>query len=102
MSPCATRRSSIENFSKLGAHLSTSGSPGKTPTRGTYHQALTQARIQQIRDGKTGQLSPPAPGDVPFPRDPLRRLIGQHATSVDAATGAVYQSPWPRVDARPR
>jgi hypothetical protein len=52
----------------------------------------------------TNDSTPPsldiAPKDVPYPADPMRRLVAMHASAHELMTGLVYQSPWPREDAR--
>lgn len=48
-----------------------------------------------------GELPPePAPDDVPYPADPLQRLVALHWSAQEMMTGLAYASPWPRDDAR--
>lgn len=56
-------------------------------------------RVQQA-DGSTSMSPEPALEDVPYPADPLRRLVAMHESAHEMMTGLVYQSPWPRDDAR--
>jgi hypothetical protein len=44
----------------------------------------------------------PAPEDVAYPPDPLRRLIAMHSSTQEMTTGLAYISPWERRDARLR
>jgi hypothetical protein len=44
----------------------------------------------------------PAPEDVAYPPDPLRRLVAMHSSTQEMTTGLAYVSPWDRRDARLR
>jgi len=64
-------------------------------------KARNEVAFRAMRDGVKGELPPePTPEEVPYPSDPLRRLVALHASSQEMMTGLVYASPWPRHDAR--
>jgi hypothetical protein len=48
------------------------------------------------------QIVPPEPAaaEVAYPRDPLKRLVAMHSSTLEYTTGLVYTSPWHREDAR--
>ncbi len=52
--------------------------------------------IERIKGGTPSTLEPV------FPRDPLARLVRQHASVRGRVFGAEYTSPWPREDATGR
>ncbi|WUJ70036.1 hypothetical protein OG809_33705 [Kribbella soli] len=57
--------------------------------------------FRQLREGEAAELpAPPANAEVPYPRDPLKRLISMHQTANEFMSGLTYVSPWPRDDAR--
>lgn len=57
--------------------------------------------FRQLRDGdEAGLPALPADAEVPYPRDPLKRLIAMHQTAQEFMSGLTYVSPWPRDDAR--
>ena len=63
-------------------------------------KAHNTAFFQLFKDGQVTTPQPPAPDEVPYPTDPLRRLIEMHASTTEVLTGLTYLSPWPREDAR--
>jgi hypothetical protein len=63
------------------------------------YTARNQVAFKHRRDGRNEEVPVPAPGDVPFSRDPFRRLVRMHATTTEMMTGYEYFSPWPRPDA---
>lgn len=64
-------------------------------------KARNEIAFQAMREGTVGDLPPePAPNEVPYPSDPLRRLVAQHGSAHEMMTGLAYVSPWPRDDAR--
>ncbi|GAA4718139.1 hypothetical protein [Nocardioides conyzicola] len=67
---------------------------GTNPHPWDFNQARNQAAFRLLRDGQREDVATPDPADVPFPRDPLRRLVDMHASSSEVLTGYVYQSPW--------
>jgi hypothetical protein len=54
----------------------------------------------QSAGGQHAVSSEPAPSDVAYPADPLRRLIDMHGSAQELMTGLTYQSPWPHQDPR--
>jgi hypothetical protein len=82
------------------------------------HRAVNRAATQAIREDATRDLGMadsggaggiaagddirPAHSGVSFPRNPLERLVSQHAHAVGRVREAAYSSPWPRSDALPR
>ncbi|MET8518473.1 hypothetical protein [Nocardioides sp. NPDC004968] len=72
---------------------------GTNPHPWDVHWATNRAAIQRVREGNSEQPSVPDPSSVPFPGDPLSRLISQHTDSWGRVIGAEYKSPWPRADA---
>lgn len=54
-------------------------------------------RVQRA-GGTTGLPAEPVPDEVPYPADPLRRLVAMHGSAHELMTGLVYASPWPRDD----
>ncbi len=63
-------------------------------------KAHNTAFFQLFKDGQLTTPQPPPPDEVPYPTDPLRRLIEMHASTTEVLTGLTYLSPWPREDAR--
>jgi hypothetical protein len=73
---------------------------GAKPHAYDIWKARNEVSFRMLRDGRLSALPPePAPRDVPYPRDPLRRLIAMHASTSEIMTGLAYTSPWPRRDA---
>ncbi len=75
---------------------------GTKPHAYDFWKAHNEACFRAMRDDGSTAPPPaqPAPGDVPYPLDPLRRLIAIHANAREVMTGLEYVSPWPRDDAR--
>ena len=64
-------------------------------------KARNEVAFRAMRDGVKDEVRPePTPEEVPYPSDPLRRLVALHASSQEVMTGLVYASPWPSHDAR--
>lgn len=65
-------------------------------------KARNQASFRAVREKDSRAPTPadPPPEDVPYPADPLRRLIALHGNTHEMMTGLTYESPWPREDAR--
>ena len=64
-------------------------------------KAHNEASFRVQRAGGSTLMSPePALEDIPYPADPLRRLVAMHGSAHEMMTSLVYQSPWPRDDAR--
>ena len=63
-------------------------------------KAHNTASFQLFKIGQLTVPPPPPPDEVPYPIDPLRRLIEMHASTTEVLTGLTYLSPWPREDAR--
>ena len=65
-------------------------------------KARNEIAFQAMRDTGVGDHLPPepAPEDVPYPSDPLRRLVALHGSAREMMTGLGYVSSWPRHDAR--
>jgi hypothetical protein len=72
---------------------------GINPHMWDFHRAANRAAIRRVREGGSEQPPVPEASGVPFPRDPLLRLISQHTSSRGRVAGAEYTSPWPRPDA---
>jgi hypothetical protein len=80
---------------------------GSKPHAYDIWKAHSEAILRMLRDGMvtavttSGELPPePEPRDVPYPRDPLRRLIDMHSDSGGMMSAQPYMSPWPRRDAQ--
>lgn len=76
---------------------------GSRPHAYDLWRARNEIAFQAIRDRVTGDKLPPAeptPADIPYPSDPLRRLVALHGSVQEMMTGLCYVSPWPRDDAR--
>lgn len=64
-------------------------------------KARNEVAFRAMRDGVRVERPPePTPSEVPYPSDPLRRLVALHGSAHEMMTGLVYVSPWPRADAR--
>jgi hypothetical protein len=74
---------------------------GTTPHTYDLWKAHNEACFRAMRDDGPNAPPPaqPPPEDVPYPSDPLRRLIAMHGSPREWMTGLVYVSPWPRDDA---
>lgn len=82
---------------------------GSKPHAYDISKALNEVILRMLRDGMvtavttSRELPPkPEPRDVPYPRDPLRRLVEMHSSSGGVMSGQPYMSPWPRRDAHLR
>ena len=74
---------------------------GANPHAYDFWKARNEAAFRLIKDGLKGELPhEPAPNDVPYPAEPLRRLVALHGSAQEMMTGLAYVSPWPRQDAR--
>jgi len=62
-------------------------------------QAHNQASFRLFKAGQLTVPTAPAPDKIPYPVDPLRRLIEMHRNTEELLTGLYYQSAWPREDA---
>lgn len=64
-------------------------------------KAHNEASLKTLQAGGAAEL-PPEPGaeDVPYPADPLRRLVAMHSNANEILTGLAFVSPWPGEDAR--
>jgi hypothetical protein len=64
-------------------------------------KAHNAASLRTLQAGGAPEL-PPEPGveDVPYPADPLRRLVAMHSSANEFLTGLAFVGPWPREDAR--
>jgi hypothetical protein len=64
-------------------------------------KAHNAASLRTLQAGGAPEL-PPEPGaeDVPYPADPLRRLVAMHSSANEFLTGLAFVSPLPREDAR--
>jgi hypothetical protein len=64
-------------------------------------KAHNEASLRTLQAGGAPEL-PPEPGaeDVPYPADPLRRLVAMHSSANEILTDLAFVSPWPREDAR--
>lgn len=73
---------------------------GTHPHRYDTWKAHNEACFRVQRDGASAPMPPePAPEDVPYPADPLQRLVALHSSARELMTGLAYLSPWPRIDA---
>ena len=74
---------------------------GANPHAYDTWKAHNEACFRAQRAGGTAEL-PPEPGaeDVPYPADPLRRLVSMHSSANELMTGLTFVSPWPLDDAR--
>jgi hypothetical protein len=74
---------------------------GARPHAYDMWKARNEAIFRTLQAGGAPEL-PPEPGveDVPYPADPLRRLVAMHSSATEIATGLSFVSPWPREDAR--
>ena len=64
-------------------------------------KAHNEACFRALRAGGAPELPPvPGPEDVPYPADPLQRLVAMHSSANELMTGSSFVSPWPRDDAR--
>lgn len=63
--------------------------------------ARNRAAMAASRETRTIS-TPPAvePVDVPFPSNPLTRLVRMHSSAVEMISGLAFDSPWPHPDAR--
>jgi hypothetical protein len=82
---------------------------GSKPHAYDIWKAHNEAILRMLRDGTatavttSRELPPkPEPRDVPYPRDPLRRLVEMHSNSGGVMSGQPYMSPWPRRNAHLR
>lgn len=74
---------------------------GSRPHPYDLWKARNEIAFGAMRDGVRGDLPPePAPDEVPYPSDPLRRLVSLHGSVQEMMTSLAYESPWPRNDAR--
>lgn len=75
---------------------------GTHPHAHDIWKTRNEARFRAMRDegASAATAAEPAPEDVPYPADPLRRLIALHGSTREMMTGQAYVSPWPRDDAR--
>ena len=74
---------------------------GANPHAYDTWKARNEVAFGLIKDGPKGELPPePKPDEVPYPADPLRRLVALHGSAQEMMTGLAYVSPWPRRDAR--
>lgn len=72
---------------------------GTNPHAWDLHRAVNQTALQLVRAGSSEPPNVPEASAVPFPRDPLSRLVSQHTDSRGRVPEADYRSPWPRADA---
>ncbi|HZK05893.1 MAG TPA: hypothetical protein VFC82_08605 [Actinomycetaceae bacterium] len=87
----AAAESATSYFWFLGAHLH---------AYDTW-KARNEVAFGLLKEGLKGELpAEPAPDEVPYPADPLRRLVALHGSAQEMMTGLAYDSPWPRQDAR--
>ncbi len=66
------------------------------------HEANSRA-FRELREGRRGPVIDPEAipiDEIRYYHDPLQRLIRLHSSAHEMMTGLVYQSPWPRDDAR--
>lgn len=75
---------------------------GENPHPRDHHDEANRRSIRQLREGSDESIAVPKTGEVAFPRDPLSRLVRQHASSYGRVAGNEYISPWPRSDASGR
>jgi hypothetical protein len=75
---------------------------GENPHPRDRHDEVSRRSIRQLREGGDGSVAVPEMSEVAFPRDPLSRLVRQHASSYGRIAGTEYISPWPRTDASGR
>jgi len=74
---------------------------GANPHAYDTWKAHNEARFRALQAGGVPDLPlEPAPEDVSYPADPLRRLVAMHCSAHELMTGLVFVSPWPRDDAR--
>lgn len=76
---------------------------GTNPHSYDLWKADDQAAFSALKEG----AAPPRPGglspdEVPYPRDPLQRLVAMHGHAHELLTGFTYTSPWPCGHARAR
>jgi hypothetical protein len=73
---------------------------GSKPHAYDTWKARNEVFFRMQREGLGSELPPePEPTDVPYPRDPLKRLVAMHWSTQDMMSGLAYTSPWPRADA---
>jgi hypothetical protein len=74
---------------------------GASPHAYDTWKAHKEACFRALAEGGATEL-PPVPGReaVPYPADPLRRLVAMHSSGSEIMTGLTFVSPWPRSDAR--
>lgn len=73
---------------------------GANPHAYDTWKARNEVAFGLMKDGVKGELpAEPAPDEVPYPADPLRRLVALHGSAQEMMTGLAYVSPWPRHDA---
>jgi hypothetical protein len=55
----------------------------------------------ELRSAGGAPELPPEPDreNVPYPADPLRRLVAMHSSAFELMTSSAFVSPWPRDDA---
>lgn len=74
---------------------------GANPHAYDAWKARNEVAFGLMKDGDKGALPVElAPDEVPYPADPLRRLVARHGSAQELMTGVAYVSPWPRQDAR--
>ncbi len=74
---------------------------GANPHAYDTWKARNEVAFGLMKDGVKGVLpAEPAPDEVAYPADPLRRLVALHGSAREMMTGLAYVSPWPRHDAR--
>lgn len=74
---------------------------GTNPHAYDVWKARNELAFRAMRVGALKELPPePAPEDVPYPAEPLTRLVAMHGHAREMMTGLTYISPWPRADAQ--
>lgn len=74
---------------------------GANPHAYDRWKARNEAAFRSVRDGVRAELpTEPTPDEVPYPADPLQRLVALHTSTHEMMTGFAFVSPWPRDDAR--
>jgi hypothetical protein len=72
---------------------------GKPHALDHFNERNRQAWLRR----ESGVPQPPdsvAPESIPYYSDPLERVVAMHRTTQELTTGLVFESPWPRDDAR--
>jgi hypothetical protein len=93
-------RAAIEQAERSSSHFWFLGS---NPHAYDTWTARNEKVFRQLRDGEQNGLPPePSAAEVPYPRDPLKRLIAMHGNAQELMSGLTYLSPWPRDEARYR